>query len=161
MEEMSDWFASGLSAFQKRDFVEAERLFSKALEVSPTNPNYLYYRASAFVELGKPKEAEADFSTALEMVESLPIRYSRGEFYLSLGEMEKAAADFSKVLEDSTTEGRYWRALAYLGRGLISLEAGDIESAVFDLGDAEDLAKEEGDTALLARISSELERSGF
>ena len=99
-------------------------------------------------------------TSALESApESYPIRYARGELYLEIGEMEKAEADFSRIIE-CEADG-YWKALAFLGRGVIFLESGDVESAIIDLSDAEDLAVKDGDKGLLARISSELERSGF
>ena len=155
-----EMFAAGLSALQHRNLTEAELCFSKAIQENPENPNYRYYRASVLRELGKSDEAESDLTSALESApESYPIRYARGELYLEIGEMEKAEADFSRIIE-CEADG-YWKALAFLGRGVIFLEAGDVESAIIDLSDAEDLAVKDGDKGLLARISSELERSGF
>lgn len=158
----SELFAFGLSAFQRRDFLEAERLFTDALIIEPNNPNYLFYRASARAEQGNKNDAVADLSAAIAIVPtSLPILYRRGELYLEMNDLEKASADFSLVLEDTSDDGRYWRALAHLGRGMVFLETGDVEMAIIDLSDAEDLAKAEGDSGLIARIGSELERSGF
>ncbi len=162
MSEADELFSGGLAAYQARSFSKAYALFSEAVKLSPKNPNYLYYRGTCAQELGLTTEAAKDYAAALARAPaSIPIRYVQAELLMSAGEVEKAADDFNRIISTATADSRYWCALSYLGRGLISLEKGEIETAISDLSHAEELAHEEGDKVLAARIGAELERSGF
>lgn len=162
MTEATELFSRGLAAYQQRDFSGAWDLFSKALSLCPGNANYLYYRGAASHELGMDSEAFADYSQALTLVPaSIPIRYSRAELSFSCGKTDDALKDFNEIIQHGEADTRYWLALSYLGRGLAALDSGDVDQAVLDLTAAEDIANEEGDAGLIARIGSELERNGF
>eukprot|EP00831_Metopus_contortus_P073932 TRINITY_DN6747_c0_g1_i1.p4 TRINITY_DN6747_c0_g1~~TRINITY_DN6747_c0_g1_i1.p4 ORF type:complete len:124 (+),score=19.82 TRINITY_DN6747_c0_g1_i1:145-516(+) len=107
-------------------------------------------------------EAISDYTKALSRrPAAYPIRYNRADLFLQSGDLEKAREDFEEILRAAGKEDPHWSALAYLGRGLIRLEEGEVEGAIIDLTTAEDLARLDGDKLLLARIGDELERSGF
>lgn len=155
-------FKQGLVLFAARDFAGAAGCFTHALQENPENVNYYYYRAVCFQETGAKEEAIADYTSALlRQPSASPIRYNRAELYLQTGDLGKAEEDFEEILKCAKPTDQHWPALAYLGRGLIRLEEGEVEQAVMDLSLAEELAKKEGDRLLLARIGDELERSGF
>lgn len=112
-------------------------------------------------ELGEREKAVEHLSFVLQNTAAIPaFLYLRGELLLEMEEIDLAEADFSAVISREYGD-RYWRSLAYLNRGLIFLERDLIEEAILDLSSAEDLARAEGNSWLLARISSELETAGF
>ncbi|HJJ34917.1 MAG TPA: tetratricopeptide repeat protein [Methanocorpusculum sp.] len=155
-------FKEGLVLFAARDFTGAAGCFTHALQESPENANYYYYRGVCFQETGARDKAIADYTSALvRQPSACPVRYNRAELYLETGDLGKAEEDFAEILRSAEQKDPHWSALAYLGRGLIRLEEGEVELAVKYLSAAEDLAKMDGDKLLLARIGDELERSGF
>jgi tetratricopeptide (TPR) repeat protein len=162
MNSDTDVFRQGLLLFAARNFREAAGCFTDALRKNPENVNYYYYRGVCFQETGAANEAISDYTNALvRQPTAFPIRYNRADLFLQSGDLEKARTDFEEILSAAGKEDPHWSALAYLGRGLIRLEEGEIEGAIMDLTTAEDLAKKDGDKLLLARIGDELERSGF
>ncbi|MEA5037212.1 hypothetical protein SDC9_33168 [bioreactor metagenome] len=162
MKRGDEMFKEGLVLFAGRDFAGAAGFFTDALRESPENANYYYYRGVCFQETGAAVEAISDYTNALiRQPSACPVRYNRAELYLQTGDLVKAEEDFEEILRSAEPKDHHWPALAYLGRGLIRLEEGEVEQAVIDLSAAEDLAKMDGDRLLLARIGDELERSGF
>lgn len=162
MNNDKDLFRQGLVLFAARDFREAAACFTDALRKNPENVNYYYYRGVCFQETGAANEAISDYTNALvRQPTAYPIRYNRADLFLQSGDLQRAREDFEEILSAAGTEDPHWSALAYLGRGLIRLEDGEIEGAIMDLTTAEDLAKLDGDKLLLARIGDELEKSGF
>lgn len=155
-------FNQGLYFYAARDFVRATECFTDALRNNPENVNYYYYRGVCFQEMGDTEKAISDYSNALLGQPYAPaILNNRAELYLASGDSKSALLDYEEILFFEKAEDAHWRALAFLGRGLISLSEGRIEEAISDMSSAEDLAKKEGDKLLLARIGDELERSGF
>ena len=158
--EMNNSFQNGLLAFQEQKFSEAVVCFQNAVSDEPENVNYLYYLGSSLSGLGRKSEAVEVLSRALDVTDAAPIRYMRAE--LTMDERPDAAAeDFSRIIGQGSCENRYWTSLSYLGRGLLSLETGDIDAALTDFTAAEDLARSEGDASLIARIGTTLEKNGF
>lgn len=158
-----NFFKKGLELYAARKFSDACEFFSAAIDLRPDNVNYHYYRGVCLCELGKMDDAVLDYSFALERVPGcVPIRYNRAELYLEMGDNDSAEADFSKIIDSEISEdNKYWLSLSFLGRGILKLDAGDIDSAISDCTAAEDLANEIGDKGLIARIGKELERNGF
>ncbi|ABN06690.1 Tetratricopeptide TPR_2 repeat protein [Methanocorpusculum labreanum Z] len=162
MNTDKELFRKGLVLFAARDFSGAAGCFTDALLENPENVNYYYYRGVCYQETGAAGEAISDYTSALSRSPSAyPIRYNRADLFLQAGDLEKARKDFEEILSDAGKDDPHWSALAYLGRGLIRLEEGEIEEAIIDLTAAEDLARLDGDKLLLARIGDELEKSGF
>ncbi len=162
MNNDKDLFRQGLVLFAARDFSGAAGYFTDALRENSENVNYYYYRGVCYQETGDANEAISDYTKALSRrPAAYPIRYYRADLFLQSGDLEKAREDFEEILRAAGKEDPHWSALAYLGRGLIRLEEGEVEGAIIDLTTAEDLARLDGDKLLLARIGDELERSGF
>ncbi|HKM41680.1 MAG TPA: tetratricopeptide repeat protein [Methanocorpusculum sp.] len=155
-------FNQGLHFYAARNFVRATECFTDALRDNPENVNYYYYRGVCFQEMGDTQKAISDYSKALLRQPSVSaILNNRAELFLESGDSDNALADYAAILSSDKAEDAHWRALAFMGRGLISLGEGRVEEAISDMSSAEDLAKKEGDKLLLARIGDELERSGF
>jgi Putative Zn-dependent protease, contains TPR repeats len=157
---MNKAFQSGLEAYQMRDFKKAAAFFQEACNEEPANANYLFYCGSALAESGEVTQAAEALEKALQNADAVPIRYMLAELNLNAGKVCEAEADFSRIIESPAGE-RYWQSLSFLGLGLIKLEAGDLETAIADFTRAEEVAKEDGDSALLARIAATLEKNGF
>lgn len=158
---MNQLFLEGLQAYKEGRYADAVTILKRAVAESPDNSNYLYYLGCSQAQNNQPEEAIESLSQALERVDAVPIRYMRGEIALNSGKQEEALADFTAIIENCTSEYRYWKSLSFLGRGLIHLEQGDIEEAMSDFTISEDIAREEGDSSLLARIAATLEINGF
>ncbi len=156
------WFTKGLAAYAKRNLATAEEAFSQAVSGNPENPNYLSYLGIVKGELGKKAEAADLLSRAVDLLPtSIPLRYTKAEVFLQSGKSEEAKPDFMRICADTDTESLYWQSLSHFNLGLIALSSENIEEAILELSDAEDIAKHLGDSGLIARISAELEKNGF
>ena len=107
------------------------------------------------------QESADILSDALKITDAIPIRYMRGEINMNRGLLSEAEDDFSSIIAQDTADNRYWVSLSYLNRGLIRLGEEQIDSALSDITAAENLARMEGGSVLLSRISSVLEINGF
>ena len=58
---------AGKSAYQRGDYVEAERLFTQALARTPNDPLLHYHRGAALTRLGRIREATTAYETALRL----------------------------------------------------------------------------------------------
>jgi TonB family protein len=61
-------FADALVAYDKPDYAAAVALFTKALELAPTNTEYLYYRGSAHAAAGDKAAACLDYKAIREQL---------------------------------------------------------------------------------------------
>ena len=59
--------SAGKSAYQRGDYVEAERLFTQALARTPNDPCSTYHRGAALTRLGRIREATTAYETALRL----------------------------------------------------------------------------------------------
>lgn len=58
---------AGKAAYQRGEYVEAERLFSQALARTPNDPLLHYHRGAALTRLGRIQDATAAYETALRL----------------------------------------------------------------------------------------------
>jgi tetratricopeptide (TPR) repeat protein len=164
MTAADTFFQKGMQAYLARNFAKSTKWFTKALLENPENVNYYYYRGMSFQEMELYTEAIEDYTAALELYSGcVPIRYNRANIYRKLGYAERAAEDLTYVIihANQTKEEGYWLVLAYLGRGLVKIDYGDLEQGFIDLEKAEALAKDQEEVALLSQIADELEKSGL
>lgn len=164
MPAADECFRLGMDAYLARNFAESADWFTRALWENPGNVNYYYYRGIAYQEMEQYPSAVADYTEALTRLPScVPIRYNRADIWRKLGHAERAAEDLTYIIvhADRAKGEGHWLALAYLNRGLARIDCGDVERALVDLGKAEGLAHELGDSILLAQIADELEKSGL
>lgn len=161
-EPVTTYFTDGMTAYANQEFAEAERLFSMAVSQSPENPNYLSYLGMVKQNLGKTEEAKEIIEKALTLIPtSVPLHYTLGELTFQLGLHEHARSEFTFICKSNETDSEYWKALSHLNLGLLALESANIDEALTEISQAEDIARNLGDIGLISRISTEVERNGF
>jgi serine/threonine protein kinase/tetratricopeptide (TPR) repeat protein len=109
----------GRTLLHKECYPEAVAEFSRALESTPdhgTRAVSLGCRGKAYLELHRPDEAFADFSTVLDLgFDHHEDWWHRGMAYAQLMQWDRAVADFSAALARYPTypDGLYSRAYVY------------------------------------------------
>jgi len=155
-------FISGLNAYVNHDLKRAEILIARAVGMSPENPNYISYLGMIKRDQGDLEKAETLFSKATSLAPtSIPLRYSNAEVLFMREYYDDAEPLFKSICMDENKDGLYWKSLSHLHLGLIALKSDNIDTALIEFSDAEDIAKILDDAGLHARISAELERNGF
>ena len=95
--------ADGNAAIQKKEYENAARLYTEALELSKDGPNsHIYYsnRAAAYCHLGKHDEAISDCQSSIALVPDYVKAYSRlGLAYFFLEQYEDALDAYTKASE--------------------------------------------------------------
>ncbi|KAF9524422.1 hypothetical protein CPB83DRAFT_861342 [Crepidotus variabilis] len=91
----------GNTAFKAAKYVEALDLYSKAIELNPSEPSYLTNRAAAYMQLKKYRPALADCQTAASLQSSSPsaktlLRLARCHF--ALGSSTPALSTIRSIL---------------------------------------------------------------
>jgi tetratricopeptide (TPR) repeat protein len=112
-------------------FIEYQRKqkvsdFTKRLEQTPRNLNFIISRANAFFDIEEYNFAFKDFSRALGFNKSYaPAYVGKGKVYLELGDIDKAFTEFNIARQK---DSKY--APAYVGRGDVYQRKNDKEAAL-------------------------------
>lgn len=155
-------FTAGLNAYASHDLKRAESLLARAVGMTPENPNYLSYLGMVKRDLGMLEDAEQLLSKAvLHAPDSIPLRYTEAEIMFLRDRTEAAEPLFKSICREEGDDLAYWKSLSHLNLGLIALKSDDVETAILEFTDAEDIAKILNDAGLRARIAAELEKNGF
>jgi len=96
--------------------MEAIKVFSEALTLSPRDARLFIMRGDAYREMKEYELAMADFTQALAIDDKLPHPYfARGICYRNRKQYQEALKDFSQViaLKPDTANAYYFRALTY------------------------------------------------
>ena len=130
------------SAIRTNKFDLAERYFTKALKLDPTNAFNFYRRGMVSARLLKNKEALADFSKAIELKPGVAVFYlKRAEIHRLLDLDYKAMADMNKAIKLDPQNPQ-----AFEMRGKFRLSLGDRAGGNRDLLTAQQV-KVEGQTS--------------
>jgi tetratricopeptide (TPR) repeat protein len=93
-------FEEGQSAQERGDFNGAVRLYTNAVNAEPALFQAYYQRATAYLSLGKDREAEADLKKVLEIKPDFARAHrALGQIYLDTGKTVEAINSFAKALE--------------------------------------------------------------
>lgn len=120
----------GLSLLMQSRFDESLPYFDKALDLAPHNASYRNNRGVALMELGKYKEAAADFSAAEGSVNSddrLSATINQGRLLLRQKDYSAAEQQFTNALARDPQS-----FAAMFGRASARESAGDLEGAAED-----------------------------
>jgi tetratricopeptide (TPR) repeat protein len=60
-ESLDDWISKGSEAYQKKQYEEATKFYSKALELDPNSDKVLFDRGLSYYMSGRWEEARSDF----------------------------------------------------------------------------------------------------
>ena len=120
----------GLSLLMQSRFDESLPYFDKALDLAPHNASYRNNRGVALMELGKYKEAAADFSAAEQSVNAddrLSATINQGRLLLRQKDYAAAEQQFTNALARDPQS-----FAAMFGRASARESAGDLEGAAED-----------------------------
>jgi tetratricopeptide (TPR) repeat protein/predicted aspartyl protease len=95
---------------------------TRAVELAPNNPDYLYERGQVLLRRREPKKALDDFNAALELrSDFIPALLSRAQLRINMRNVPKARADLEAIdhLAAKQADVRYEMALAYDRAGLL------------------------------------------
>jgi Tfp pilus assembly protein PilF len=113
-KQASSHFEIGVDHMENRRYAMGLREFLTAESLDPENPRIQYGLAEAYMQQGKPVEAEIHLLRALEIYpEYHDARLNLSALYLVL-ERYPEAADQARILADDPTFPAAWRALTNL-----------------------------------------------
>jgi tetratricopeptide (TPR) repeat protein len=115
-EDASDYFRRGAAFASRREFDQALPALTRACELAPDHPEYLYQRGIVYWQLRQPDAARADFDQALKLKpDDLQTLIARAELLLQRGETVSAVADLDAADASAPKEAdeRFEMALLY------------------------------------------------
>jgi Flp pilus assembly protein TadD len=93
-------YQQGMQLLDTGNFAEALVFFNKALDLEPSNADFLSDRAVTYFHLNKKDLSMIDLNHAQELDPKNPYRYSSRAFVKdSLGDLEGAIKDYEKTIE--------------------------------------------------------------
>lgn len=129
-----DYFSDGLQKHQQRDFIEAVRLYSKAIDANPAFTMAYQMRAVAEQQLKQYPQAINDFTMVIASSEPL-FRvvgyYNRGVLKNMTGDYAGAIPDFTQAIEID-----HRMAAAFFHRGIAKSKTGDLVGKLLDFREA-------------------------
>ena len=94
IEDAADFDRRGAALASRHEFDQALIAVTRACELAPDNPEYLFQRGMIYWQLKQPDPALADFDQALKLKpNNLPALMARAQLLLQRGERDRAAAD--------------------------------------------------------------------
>ena len=124
------------NAFREKKPKEAIQLYSKAIELDPTNKEYYNSRANTYYwELKEYENAIKDYTKYIQFDENWKGAFcSRGECYINLGKYDLAIEDFNQAIRiDPSWYGPYF------SRGQLLAQKGKNQEAIMDFNKAIEL----------------------
>ena len=116
IEDAADYSRRGAALASRREFDQALTALTRACELAPENPEYLYLRAMVYWQLRQLASALADFDQALKLKpKNLPALIARAQLLLQRGDNDLAAADLdaADAIAPRGADERYQIAHAY------------------------------------------------
>ncbi len=141
----NDYLKDAVAALGKKQYDQAIKLATKAINTDPKNVEALATRATIYGAADKYAEAAADFTRILALEPKLADAYdSRGRLHFKAGKIKEAIADFDKYIElEPKAKISHWqRGIAYYyanrfddGKaqfeGYQDFDSNDVENAVW------------------------------
>jgi tetratricopeptide (TPR) repeat protein len=134
--ENKDWLEIGSQRYLSNDFYGAIGAYTEGINIKPTVP-LLMGRSLAWSKVDHPQRAIADLNSAIALDRNRGILYTmRGTVYMRLNDRENAIRDMNQGVR-LTPNGN-----AYLSRGIMHLNFGNLAAAREDLNTAAQLFKQ-------------------
>ena len=112
---IGDIIAQAKQSSAEEDYKEAFRLYSKAIEVLPNDPDVYSARGVVQFHLNRKEESLKDMNKAVELEPHYSYRYSsRAYIKASLGMTEDAILDYKKCTELDPEDAIAWNNLGLL-----------------------------------------------
>jgi tetratricopeptide (TPR) repeat protein/predicted aspartyl protease len=115
-EDASEYFRRGAAFASRREYDQALPALTRACELAPDHPEYLYQRGIVYWHLRQPDAARADFDQALKLKpDDLRTLIARAELLLQRGDTVSAVADLDAADASAPKQAdeRYEMALLY------------------------------------------------
>ncbi|MDE2926023.1 MAG: tetratricopeptide repeat protein [Acidobacteriota bacterium] len=125
--------AMGFSQQLKGRFEDAQRTFSRLIEIRPSDSSGLLYLASSFLEAGQPEQALSHFERARRLSpEDGRIYYLQGLIHSQRGEEDRALALFDQclTLDPAFVHALFQRAKILFTRGDLAASLRDSRRAI-------------------------------
>ena len=120
-------------AWNDRDYDKAFEYFNNALALEPNHVNSYFQRGLLYADVGKCREAIADFDKVIELIpDSHNTLQQRGLCKLNLKEYGSALADMDMAVAILAADGRI-QPLAFMNRGKVRYILGNYDGAIDDL----------------------------
>ena len=128
-----EWYERGFGLVTSGNYNDAEKAFSKAIELNPLYATAYVNRGNVFYVLGNPQQAIDDFNKAIDLNPRLAEAYNnRGVAYGDkFGNYQQEIQDTNKAIE---LNPQY--AGAYYNRGLTFGKLGNYQQAIQDTNKA-------------------------
>jgi tetratricopeptide (TPR) repeat protein len=132
----------GNTYYLMRRYEDAKDIYSKIIDLNPSDHNAFQYRGTSYFHIKKYKEALADLNRALELNPDDYIAiHDRGVIFRRLGQYDEALADLNRALEfqpDNTT--------ILLNRGATYIHMKKRKEALIDLNRVLELKPDDSTT---------------
>jgi tetratricopeptide (TPR) repeat protein/predicted aspartyl protease len=118
IEDAADYSRRGAAFASRREFDQALTALTRACELAPDNPEYLYQRGMVYWRMKQPAPAMTDFDQALKLKpNNLPALIARAQLLLQRGDKDLAADDLDTADAAAPKEAdeRYQMAYVYQG----------------------------------------------
>jgi tetratricopeptide (TPR) repeat protein/predicted aspartyl protease len=115
-EDAADYSRRGAALAARREFDQALTALTRACELAPENPEYLYQRAMLYWQLKQQAPARADFDQSLKLrPDNLRTLVARAQLLLQSGDRDLAAADLdtADAIAPKEADERYQMSHAY------------------------------------------------
>jgi len=122
-EDAADYSRRGAAFASRREFDQALTALTRACELAPENPEYLYERGMVYWQMKQPAPAMADFDQALKLKPAnLPVLIARAQLLLQRGDKDLAAADLdaADAIAPKEADERFQIARTYEGADRLS-----------------------------------------
>ena len=117
-EDAADYSRRGAAFASRREFDQALTTLSRACELAPDNPEYLYQRGMVYWQLKQPAPATTDLDQSLKLKpDYLPALIARAGILLQGGDKVLASADLdaADAVAPKQADERYQMAYVYQG----------------------------------------------
>lgn len=122
------YYNQGVARYEKGDYAEAIKDYTKAIELNPRYADAHYNRGIAYDDKGEYDRAIKDYTKAIELNPGYADAYvNRGIAYGRKGEYDQAISDFNEAIEIDPNV-----ATAYYNRGLAYNKKGQYEQSISD-----------------------------
>jgi tetratricopeptide (TPR) repeat protein len=130
----SDHITRGVVQVERGNYDEAIRLFTVAINVSPSNPEGYYHRGNVWVLKHDANKALFDYSEAIRVdAHHKHAYFKRGWVqYNMVGDLDAALEDFNEAIQEDVTysDAYLWRGQTYRAMKVFNSAVADFEAAM-------------------------------
>ena len=128
----TEWFEKGYKLAESGNYTDAEKAFSKSIELNPQHAKAYYNRGVAHGKLGNTQQEIEDYNKAVELNQQDADAYNnRGAVYGMIGNYQQEIEDYNKAIKLNPQFAK-----AYYNRGVAYGNLGNTQQAIKDFSKA-------------------------